>query len=1028
MGGALVWALVVLAQNPSWPATTPELPPDALARPESMPGDPDYAPREDPARGCRGQLELYAFTPACTPRISPEERPLGSGVGVDRAWLLTRGSARTTIALIGGGVDWGDRELAGRWRLDPGELPAPRVGGVDTEHDRNGDGTLTPLDYTSATGTTAPSRALIVDDRLRARADGGDTNGNGLLDPADLRVVFGNGRDDDGDGLVDEVSGWDLVDDDADPSAPGALGAAHTAAAETNNGLGGAGACPRCTVLPIRVSTADGARGEHYADGIAWAARQGARVVLVTEPPDYGTSALDAAVREATLRGALVVVPAGDRGGLARQVAFARTPALVVSALAHDVYDRRLATTARAPHPRSSLAVERGLTAPGDDDVQAAALVAGVAALVVSAAEGAAGAPPLVPALAPGELVQVLESTADRAGTGWTVARAAGRLDARAAVEAVLARELPPVVELSSPAAGTVADPTPGVPLVVEGRVSSTRGDTLEWTLESAVGIGPRPEAYAALARGSGTDPVRGLLRLSGVFRDPTAPPGPSQAFAVTLRLSATRRIGARVLRARAERVLWIHHDLLALPSFPRAVGGPLAAAPRAHDVDGDGRDEVLVATTDGALAWFGAAGELRAGWPFLAPLRTPRGPAGPSARSAFATTPAVAALIAGEAASIIALTEDGELWALDAAGQVRPGFPARVAASRGRYHAPAVADLDGDGRSELIITATDGVLDVLDTSGQRRVGFPVAGEGPLSAPAVAARVGLVMVRDGALEVWSPDGQRRSTRPLGEPSRATGARRDPPLGPVLGKGAVVYAAALGRGEVVLGDGPAATLAAGSVGAQSGAPVSLGALTLRAGALAVVDLDVDGRLDLLAPAEAAPDTPLIGAWSGRDGSSLPGFPVEARLRSPAGFIVLDLDGDRRPEAVFADDHLRLMAVSADGLSPRAWPKLVAAPVAGVVAGELLGDDRWVLVAATTEGQLHAWRTEGPSARGPDWSGPGRDPAGTADLEVELAGRRDSQPTSSCTSTPGPAGLLAAWLALVGWWALARARRA
>lgn len=1026
MGGALVLASVLLAQNPAWPASTPELPAEALARPEAMPGDPDYAPREDPARGCLGQLELYAFTPSCTPRISPEERPLGSGVGVDRAWLLTRGSARTTIALIGGGVDWSDRELAGRWRLDEGELPPPRVGGVDGAHDRNGDGALTPLDYTSATGTTAPTRARIIDDRLRARPDGGDTNGNGLLDPADLRVVFGNGLDDDGDGLVDEVAGWDLVDDDADPEAPGELRAAHAAAAEANNGLGGAGACPRCTVLPVRVSTADGARGERYADGIAWAARVGARVVLVTVPPDYGTSGLDAAVREAALRGALVVAPAGDRSGLARQVAFARTPALVVSALAHDVYDRRLASTARAPHPRASLALERGLSAPGDDDVHAAALVAGVAALVSAAAEGSAGAPALVPALSPGELVQLLESTADRGGAGWTVARGAGRVDARAALEAVLARELPPIVELSSPAAGTLADPTPGVPLAVEGRVSSARGQDLEWTLESAVGIGPRPEAYAALARGSGAEPVRGQLRLSGVFRDPTAPPGPSQAYAVTLRLSATRKVGARAVRARTERVLWIHHDLLALPGFPRAVGGPMVAAPRAHDVDGDGRDEVLVATTDGALAWFTATGELRAGWPFLAPPRAPRVPEGPSARGAFATTPALAVLAAGEAESVVALTEDGELWALDAAGRVRAGFPARVAASRGRYHAPAVADLDGDGAAELVIASTDGVLDVLDAGGQRRPGFPLAGDGPLSAPAIAPRAGIVVVRDGVLEVWGLDGRRQATRALAEPSPPTAGRRDAPLAPVLGPRGTVYAAALGQGVVVLGDGPTAALGPGSVGAQSGATVALGALTPRAGALAVVDLDDDGRLDLLAPADAAPATSLVVAWSGRDGQALPGFPVEARLRTPLGFTVLDLDGDRRPEAVFADDHLRLMAVSADGLSPRAWPKLVAAPVAGVVAGELLGDDRWVVVAAATDGQLHAWRTEGPSGRAPDWDGPRRDPASTGDVEVRLSARRDSQPTTGCTSARGSVSGLSAAVVLAAW-LMARRRR-
>ena len=45
----------------------------------------------------------------------------------------------------------------------------------------------------------------------------GDKNNNGKLDAGDLILNYSDGLDDDGNGYVDDISGWDFMKDDNDP-------------------------------------------------------------------------------------------------------------------------------------------------------------------------------------------------------------------------------------------------------------------------------------------------------------------------------------------------------------------------------------------------------------------------------------------------------------------------------------------------------------------------------------------------------------------------------------------------------------------------------------------------------------------------------------------------------------------------------------------------------------------------------------------------------------------------------------------
>ncbi len=88
------------------------------------------------------------------------------------------------------------------------------------------------------------------------------------------REIPGNGIDDDGNGFVDDVRGWDFVDNDADPMDINGHGThvAGTIGAVGNNGFGVVGVSWNVTIMPLRFigsngrgSTSDAIQAVNYA-------------------------------------------------------------------------------------------------------------------------------------------------------------------------------------------------------------------------------------------------------------------------------------------------------------------------------------------------------------------------------------------------------------------------------------------------------------------------------------------------------------------------------------------------------------------------------------------------------------------------------------------------------------------------------------------------------------------------------------------------------------------------------------------
>jgi len=91
--------------------------------------------------------------------------------------------------------------------------------------------------------------------------------------------IAGNGVDDDGNGKVDDVHGWDFVRNTSDTNPIGGVDShgtsvAGVAAALGNDGVGVAGACQRCRILPVKIFHGSSFAGDSVAaEAIRYAAR-----------------------------------------------------------------------------------------------------------------------------------------------------------------------------------------------------------------------------------------------------------------------------------------------------------------------------------------------------------------------------------------------------------------------------------------------------------------------------------------------------------------------------------------------------------------------------------------------------------------------------------------------------------------------------------------------------------------------------------------------------------------------------------
>ncbi len=383
----------------------------------SVEASPLHRWERDRVRVISGKQNSSSFPPATNDPLldSLAHMPVIRGF---EAWEITTGSPDVRIGFVDTGVFFEHPDLAGQFWINPGE----------------------------------------------------DLDGNGRVDPVDF-----NGIDDDGNGFVDDIRGYDFVDrvasveqgdyrmrdpDASDDNRPGG-GRGHgtliagVLAAGRDNGEGIAGVAPGARLVPLRAFGADGiAEDDDVAAAIVYAGQMGLDVVNLSFGDVYYSPIMQEAIAYAVSQGTVVVASAGNLGG--DDPHYPSDYPDVISVAWLDSEGSGIAG-------RGTFGIGIDIGAPGSsiyttlmprtekgaldvDDYYgrrsgsslAAPMVSGAAALLRSTD----------PDLKPASIRSILAATAvDIREPGWDHRTAAGRLD----VVNALARNLPARVEITNP-------------------------------------------------------------------------------------------------------------------------------------------------------------------------------------------------------------------------------------------------------------------------------------------------------------------------------------------------------------------------------------------------------------------------------------------------------------------------------------------------------------------------------------------------------------------------------------------------
>jgi subtilisin family serine protease len=126
-----------------------------------------------------------------------------------------------------------------------------------------------------------------------------------------------NGKDDDGNGYVDDVVGWDFFDNDNDPFDFTGHGTFVTGiiAASPVNGTGVQGVNPNVKIMPLRVMNSTGrVYSTRTAAAIYYAVQNGAKIINLSLATPQLSASEKRAVDYAAGKGVLVIAAAGNDG------------------------------------------------------------------------------------------------------------------------------------------------------------------------------------------------------------------------------------------------------------------------------------------------------------------------------------------------------------------------------------------------------------------------------------------------------------------------------------------------------------------------------------------------------------------------------------------------------------------------------------------------------------------------------------------------------------------------------------------
>jgi hypothetical protein len=738
---------------------------------------------------------------------------LVAGMKADQGWLLSTGDPAVLISVLDSGMRFSDRNVVNKHYLNANELVACPPPGADVAaanhfagFDVDGDGMFTIRDYDDA---------VWLD----------DVNLNGVRDPQDLiwadngEVACSDNIDDDRNGYVDDISGWDFFWNDNDPSDDADFGhgtsEAKWSVAEMHDDSGRGGICPRCMVLNVRVGDSFIVDVNQFAEGAVFAVDSGADVIQEALGALNSTPFAQAAIDYAYAHNVPVIASAADELSYHHNLPGSLEHTLVVHAIVHDEADALSSNTFLNFNNCTNFGGRLGLSTPGEAcSSEATGNTAGQAGLVLSyfaqeraRAAGTSREPYFAEPLTAEEVYQVLVVSAedidvDGAETdasanalrkypsnpGWDLHFGYGRNDVRASLELVRDQRVPPAANISSPRWFQVYDPQRAPTFAVTATVDSPRLSALRWELLASQSI---TGELLPLAQGEGgvdddviftVDIARDLPQMLARAADVASGDGEQFSGTLELRVFGTNPAGDEVAGV-FRKTFGVRSDSTVLPGFPLDLGASGESSPKLTDLNVDGREEIVIATSDGRVHAIAADTTELPGFPVslstlssldpavcaAAPAKCHRGSAAYSSVVAGIAaddvkTSVIATIAIGDldgnrepCRDIVAASIDGFIFAIDCHGDIHPGFPVTIDRSTtpdgltgarrcttdsgvdvigcrddqqhgesGVFSTPMLIDLDRNGDLEIVAAGLDSRLYAWHHTGALVDGWPV--------------------------------------------------------------------------------------------------------------------------------------------------------------------------------------------------------------------------------------------------------------------------------------------------------------